>query len=197
MILANFADVHPNWNVVRQFDAIETRAVLEILIMATLLDGQLTPSERELLIDEYAHLPVGRTSIDPEIVERMFEVTSERLAEIRRDPEQFATYLDRICAGITTAPKGEAALRLLAMLCVADGVTEEEFEFCRAVGHRFGLSRDTIDEILRHAWETRQDYLVEHVPGVRRAMRLVTGAHFFEDRPANPSNFPFQQRETA
>jgi hypothetical protein len=196
MRLVNFADVHPNWDLVKRFDAVETRTVLEILVTATLLDGQVTPSEKELLADEYAQLPIGVTSIDTDTVTQMFETASARLDELRKDPDQFSPYLDRVCEGITTDANGEAALRLLAMLSVADGVTEEEFDFCRAVGYRFDLDSETVDEILRQAWEARQDYLVTHVPGVRRAVRPVTGAHWFEDRADRPHQFPFQQKET-
>lgn len=196
MRLVNFADVHPNWNLVRQFDANETRTVLSLLVTATLLDGQVTPSERDTLIDEYARLPLGETSIDSDTVSQMFETTASRLEAIRKEPELFGPHLDRICQGIDAEPKQQAALRLLAMLSVADGVTEEEFDFCRAVGLRFGLDTERVDEVLRAAWEARQDYLVEHVPGVNRAIRPVTGAHFFEDRTQAPHQFPFHQTET-
>lgn len=196
MRLTQFADVHPDWDIVRSFDTIETKTVLELLVTTMLLDGRITRSERETLIDEFARLPVGSATVDSETVKHMIRTTRGRMEEIRRKPEKFGPYLDRMCSAITDRGKAIATMRLVAMMAMSDGARESEIDFCRAVGSRLRLTEDTVEDIIRATWESRQRYVSDRVPGIDRNVKPVRGARRFEEHNMSPHNLPFSQDET-
>lgn len=194
MRLRSFDDVHPDWEVVSALTPKETRATMELLITAMILDRRITSEERETLIDEFSRLPNHDYSTSRESVRETVRECEGRMRSM--DAEDFGEYLDRVCGEIEGDEKRLAVLRLVTMLAVSDGFSEDEFDLCRAIGFRFGFDEMTVEHILRSTWESREAALAEADPTIRRKVRPVTGAHYYEDRDDSYGHpKPFSQEE--
>lgn len=193
MRLISFSDVHPDWTVVQSLAPAEVRATLELLITAMLLDGRISVSERETLIDEFARLPVHESDIGGSDVKRMVYESEDRMRSM--DADDFGDYLDAVCERIESRDKRIAVLRLVTILAVSDGFSEDEFDLCRAIGHRFDLEMNMVEDILRTTWETRQA-AVAQLSGDTSRTPHVTGARYYEDRSDSYGHpKPFSQEE--
>lgn len=191
MRLMSFSDVHPDWTVVQSLSPSEVRATLELLITAMLLDGRISVNERETLIDEFARLPAHSGDIGGADVKRMVYESEDRMRAM--DADDFGDYLDGVCSRIQSPEKRVAILQLVTILAVSDGFSEDEFDLCRAIGHRFELEMNMVEDILRNTWETRQAAVAEQ-RGDHSPTPHVTGARYYEDRKDTYPK-PFTQEE--
>lgn len=191
MRLINFSDVHPDWAVIGSLEPKESRSLLELLVTTVLIDGRVTEDEREAFMDSLARLPLQKTDIDNDAVQAMFETASERLRSFSGNPDAFESYLDRTCTEIADQDKRLASFRMLAMMCVSDGLAENEFDLARAIGHRLEINADTVENILKSTWESRQAYIAETDPNVERDPKPVRSARHFEDHDMSPDQRPF------
>ena len=152
MILRQYADVHPNWYIIRTLDRDEVRALLDLTLTLMSVSARFTPEERsafvhELFDDRGSHL-------DPEGVQVMVWQAEDRLAQY--DNKQLGKRLGKAAAAIRDDVKRIACMRLLAIVAMAKGTSVRELNFCHAVGYGFRLDEDTIQNILRAAWESQQ-----------------------------------------
>lgn len=188
MRLKKFQNVHPDWEVVRSLEHDEMMATLDLLITAMLLDGRITDAERETLVDELARLPSATDALSgPQLRQMVLDCEAEMRG---MDSTDFGEHLDRTCSRIEGDAKRQAVLRLVAILAVADGFSEEEFDLCRAIGERFDMSDDRVEEILRATWEERQTQLGDP----ERATRPVSAPT--EPRRETTAEYPFTTRWT-
>ena len=155
--LSIFEDVHPNWEVVASLDADSAEAALDLMLLATYINDELTADEVEVLTEEWAELPfVGAPENANELADRLLD-THSAVRRISDNPELFDEFMDDAVGRIDSDDAQMAIFRLVAIVATADGLDEREADLCMALGRRVGLERDTVDEILRSIWASRLD----------------------------------------
>jgi hypothetical protein len=155
--LTVFEDVHPNWEVVASLTSDAAEAALDLMLMATYINNELTADEVEVLTEEWAELPfVGAPEDADELVDRLLD-THSSIRRVSENPDLFDEFIDDAVGRIESEDAQMAVFRLVAIVAAADGLDEREADLCMAFGRRIGLERDTVDDILRSIWASRHE----------------------------------------
>lgn len=192
MALQQYTDVHPNWEIVESLDTPQSEAILDLLTTATLIDGDLTEAELETLAEELVELPfVGvqkSTLLEDELAR-----SQSRVESFEEAPERFDDFIEQTCSRIDSEDAQLAALRLLAIDITIDEPTERQQDLYYAAGLAWELDVDTIQDILRSAWDSHER-VRDEASGRDHDPPTVEGAHRARDRSSQPYPNPFQQR---
>jgi hypothetical protein len=155
--LAMFEDVHPNWDVVASLDSESAEAALDLMLLATYINQELTADEVEVLTEEWAELPfVGAPEDANELADRLLD-THSSIRRVSENPDLFNEFMDDAVDRIGSEDAQMAIFRLVAIVATADGLDEREADLCMALGRRIGLERDTVNDILRSIWASRHE----------------------------------------
>ena len=193
MNLDDFRDVHPKWEIIEQLDREETAAVIDLLLTAVSIDETVTQDEIDVLAEEWQHL----SFIDPEFTsaalhDRMRE-THARIARMNESPDAYEQFLDDMAATIDDEDARFAVFRLVAIVSSADGFDERELDLCDALGIAFDFQPDTIDDILRAVWESREKAVDTHA-GEDHHIPPILGKNRARNRSMKPYPNPFGNR---
>jgi hypothetical protein len=130
----------------------ESKAFLDLLVLAILADEEITDEELEQLDEELLRLPF---LWDAEMQERVVEhsaKTREYVESILGDEAQLNIFIKGLAAGISSGEHRTIALRMFTAVILADGITDMERERIFDVGSAFGFEsdnvRDVIDDVL-------------------------------------------------
>ncbi len=192
MTLVDYADVHPNWEIVESLDNTRSEAILELLATAALIDGDLTEAELETLAEQLLELPfagVDQTTLLEEEIDR----SQARVRSFEDEAGRFREFLEETCAKITAEDVQLAALRLLAIDITVEAPTERQQEMYYATGRCWEVDYDTLEEILRSAWDSHER-LREAAAGRDRDLPPIKGANWARERSLQPYPNPFQTR---
>jgi hypothetical protein len=155
--LSIFEDVHPNWDVVASLDSESAEAALDLMLVATYINQELTADEVEVLTEQWAELPfVGAPEDANELADRLLD-THSSIRRVSENPDLFDEFMDDAVERIGSEDAQMAIFRLVAIVASADGLDEREADLCMALGRRIGLERDTVDEIVRSVWASRHE----------------------------------------
>ncbi len=150
-ILEVFSEEH-QLDSLRELSADECEAIFQLLMLAVLIDGDVTREEVSVLIEEFDHLPFfAAASTDRARREFGFRIRGELLERIGN--HEVPEMLDEIASVITDPDHREAALRMVALTATAEHVEDEEYAFGFEVAEAFGIDSNETLEIFRKAWE--------------------------------------------
>jgi hypothetical protein len=192
MALPEYADVHPNWEIVESLDTVQSEAILDLLATATLVDGDLTDAEFETLAEELVELPfVGadKTTLLADEIDR----TQSRVESFEKQPERFDEFIEQTCSKVDSEDIQLAALRLLAIDITVDEPTERQQELYYAAGRAWELDFDTLEDLLRSAWDSHER-LRDEASGRDHDLPPVKGSNWARERSLQPYPNPFEQR---
>lgn len=128
---------------------IETSKVfVDLLIMTVFADGEITEEELEGLSEQWAQLPFAGDEELEDLVGEHGYATRARLEEGADDPEVFRTLLTETAARLEDEETQEAALRMVAIVSLSDGIDADEVQFCYDLGKAFGFDEDRIAAIV-------------------------------------------------
>lgn len=192
MALHAYADVHPNWEIVESLDTPQSEAILDLLATATLIDGDLTDAEVETLAEELVELPfVGADKTA--LLEDELDRSQSRVESFEKHPERFDEFIEQTCSKIDSEEVQLAALRLLAIDITVDEPTERQQELYYATGRAWGIDFDTLEELLRSAWDSH-DRVRDKARGRDHDLPPIRGANWARERSLKPYPNPFEQR---
>ena len=192
--LDHFKDVHPNWHVIENLETEQARATFDLLLMAAFINDELTPEESGVLDEEWKRLPfIDLPESNEQFTQKILD-KHDHLNQIARNPKMFDGFMDDIEAAIDDEDVQFAVFRLLAITMASDGFDEAELDFCYAIGARFGLERDTIDDTIRSIWETHEE-AVDLEAGREHHIPPVVGSGQAKSRRSlKPLPNPFSSR---
>jgi uncharacterized tellurite resistance protein B-like protein len=143
-LVENFQD-NPT---LQNLTADETEAFVDLLIYTVLADGTITEEELDSLADQWGQLPfAGDDSLETLVGEYGYN-TREYLEEHVDDQEALDAFLAKTAARIKPDDVREAALRMIALVSLADGVDQEEVSLCYQLGALFGWSEDQVSDVV-------------------------------------------------
>lgn len=193
MDLKYFEDVHPNWELIENLEAAQARATLDLLLMAVYVNDKVTEDEVDVLTEEWKKLPfVGPPDSAEELTDRLHD-THSSLNRIAQNPDLFDSFLDQTVEMIDDEDVQMAVYRLVVIAASADGFDDAELDLCEAVGHKFGLERDTIDDLVRSVWESREKG-ADAEAGHEHKTPHILGSTASRDRSTRTSPNPFSQK---
>lgn len=126
----------------------QSKAFVDLLILTVLIDNQITETELEGLSAQWSMLPfAGDEALEREVGEHGAQ-TRAFIQENFEDDEAMGGLLDRIAAALTDDDVREAALQMVAVVSLADGVEHDEAALCYTVGARFGFDEGRIGDMV-------------------------------------------------
>jgi hypothetical protein len=126
----------------------ESKAFLDLLVLAILADEEITDDELEQLDDELMRLPF---LWDADVRERVVEhsaKTREYIESISDDASQLDIFIRGLADGIPSEQHRIVAMRMFTAVILADGMTDTERERIFDVGSAFGFDSDTISDVI-------------------------------------------------
>lgn len=193
MKLEHFEDVHPNWGIIENLSSEEANAALDLMLMAVYINDELTRDEVEVLTEEWLHLPfVGPPETADQLADRLLD-THSSLTRIANNPKLFEDFLDDVVDKVRDEDHQMAIYRMMVITASVDGFDEPELALCTAVGRRFGLEDDTIDDMVRSVWESRERG-VDTEAGREHHIPPLAGARGSSRRGNRPHPNPFSTR---
>ena len=134
-------------------DEAQNEAFMDLLVFTILADAEITDQELEQLDDELTRLPF---LWDKEVRERVVDHsanTREHLEQIIGDPEAVTSFVEETTAKLTERDHQVVALRMMAAIALADGITEAERDKIYEVGHAFHVSDQAIEDVIEEVAE--------------------------------------------
>ena len=169
MKLQHFRNELPDEESLEQMGPEVTDAIVELLEMAAYADDRLTRQELDTLRRELELMPRAR-SLEQEPMSQE-EAFFERGESLRADVgDALIERVQRQASRIERDVDQQAALRLVAILCVGDGLDVEEIEFYHHLVDAFDYDFKAAEKILRAARAARQEAPAQgRVPAQRAA----------------------------
>lgn len=195
MDLSHYRDVHPDWNLVEGLDQPQAEAALDLLVTATVLDGDLTDEELATLAEELSELPFVTSPDESRTLAEALETTRARIDSFEDHPNRFGEFVEEVGRQIQSRDVQLAVLRLLAIDITIDRPTEAQQEFYYAVGHEWDVDDDTLEDVLRTAWTSHEESR-DLESGADHDVPPVRGANWARNRSLKPMPNPFTQHET-
>ena len=149
-----FADVQPDSQTLNTFEIEESKALRDLLVGAVFVHDRLTQTEVEMLNNYWRELPLG-SDAGPLVSEDAFARRS-RMQERFHDEDELQEFIDARTERIDGEEKQLATLRLVSQLAQADKIDVRDVDYAYRVGYSFGMEHDTVDDVVRAVWESRQ-----------------------------------------
>jgi hypothetical protein len=135
----------------------ESKAFLDLLILAVLIDGEITEEELEGLDTELAKLPFAHDdAMQKEVGDHGVE-SRARIEEILHDDEAIASFLEELAEDLTREDHREIAIGMTAAVAFSDGIVREEAALCHQLGDAFGFDSDEVDQIIDEVIEVMEE----------------------------------------
>jgi hypothetical protein len=126
----------------------ETEAFVDLLIYTVLADGTITEEELDSLADQWAQLPFAGDDAMETLMGEYGYASREYLEEHEGDQEALDSFLQKVAERITRDDVRTAALQMVALVSLADGVGASEADLCYQLGALFGWDEDRISKIV-------------------------------------------------
>lgn len=123
----------------------ECIALTDLLILAVMIDGEITSEELQAVTDQSEKLPFERPEDYEELMaEHAFKVKAE-IEALLGDEKALQSFIEARTARIKGEEKREESLKMIAVVAYSDGVDAAEEDLCHKVGAAFGFSEDQIE----------------------------------------------------
>lgn len=126
----------------------ESKAFLDLLVLAILADHDITDEELAQLDEELLRLPFLWDADTRERVVDHSARTREYLESILGEENKIEIFIRGLTDRITNPDHRTVALRMFAAVVLADGMTDVERERIFDVGRAFDVDSDTIQSLI-------------------------------------------------
>lgn len=134
--------------VLQDLSAAESRAFVDLLILAVLADEQITEEELVGLAEQWGQLPFAGDAQLEEVMGDHGYKTREFLEQNMSDDAAIDAFLRERVRPLERLEVRRAALRMVAIVSLADGFDEAEARLCRKLGDALNLSGAVVQEVL-------------------------------------------------
>lgn len=126
----------------------ESKAFLDLLVLAILADDEITEQELTQLDDELMRLPfLWDADVRDRVVEHSAR-TREYIESISGDEGQIDIFIRGLAEGISAGEHRIVALRMFTAVILSDGMTDMERERVFDVGSALGLESDVVRDVI-------------------------------------------------
>lgn len=132
----------------KSLDEEESKAFLDLLVLAILADNEITDEELTQLDEELLRLPFLWDADTRERVVDHSAQTREYLESILGQENKIEIFVKGVTDRITNPDHRVVALRMFAAVVLSDGITDVERERVFDVGSAFGITGDTVDDLI-------------------------------------------------
>jgi len=132
----------------KRLDEEESKAFLDLLVLAILADNEITDEELTQLDEELLRLPFLWDADTRERVVDHSAQTREYLESILGQENKIEIFVKGVTDRITNPDHRVVALRMFAAVVLSDGITDVERERVFDVGSAFGITGDTVDDLI-------------------------------------------------
>jgi hypothetical protein len=190
MQLDDFEDVHPDWDSIATLTTDESRAARQLLLASLLIEPTLSAPAARIIAEVTSRFPGGAVLSESDVI--------QQAGRLRRSAawETWQEFLDDVASRVPDLDARIALVRLLSIVLAVDGATEREQEFCYAVGDAFDVNYETVENLLRSAWETHEHLVTEERTGKKHHTPPLRGAGWARGRGAQGWGFPLVPTET-
>jgi hypothetical protein len=154
MTMHHLVDHFQDASTLQNLTVSETEAFVDLLIFTVLADGTITEEELDGLADQWAQLPFAGDDAMETLMGEYGSSSREHLEEHEDDPEALDAFLQNVADRLQRDEVRRAALHMVALVSLADGVGAAEADLCYQLGALFGWTEDRIshivDNILSH-----------------------------------------------
>lgn len=160
MDLSILVDKFQDEEVLGKLSTNESKAFVDLLILTVLIDQTVTEEELEGLAEQWAQLPfAGDDELEDIMGEHGYKTRAylEEHVDLEDDDELHSFLRERLGSINRTVTK-EAAIRMVALVSLADGVSESEADLCYKVGHVLDISDDRVRELVEEILEFKLEY---------------------------------------
>lgn len=126
----------------------QSTVFVDLLILAVLIDGEITETELEGLHTQWNQLPFAEDDALQDKLGAHGNATRERLETQLDDAAAMNTFIQETAARLEDESVKEAALRMVAVVSRTDGVASEEMELCDKLGKALGFDDARISSIV-------------------------------------------------
>ena len=148
MDISKIVDQFRDSETLSNLSADETQVFVDLLILTILIDGEVTDTELEGLANQWSQLPfAGDTHLEELVGEHGFE-TRQWLEQNIQDREAIAGFVTERATRLERDEVKTAALRMVAIVSMTDGVDEEETNLANAFGEALGFDAGRIAAIV-------------------------------------------------
>lgn len=148
MNVQSLVDRFQDREILSNLDVEETKAIVDLLILTVLIDGEITEEELDWLADQWSQLPfAGDEHLEILVGEHGSETRAYLQAHFE-DAEKIDAFTHKIAKSLVRQEVREASIRMIAVVSVADGLDLAESKLAYTLGDLFGYSNERIDELL-------------------------------------------------
>lgn len=148
MSVNQFVDQFKDEDILSNLTQSETRAFVDLLILTVMIDNVITEEELEGLASQWAQLPFADdANLEDSMGEHGF-ATREYLEEYGNTAEAIQSFLNECTEPLKTRDVKLAALRMVAIVSLSDGVDESEQQLTRQLGEALDLPSEDIDSTI-------------------------------------------------
>ncbi len=148
MDLSKLIDQYADKNTLGDLDAGETQVFVDLLILTILIDGEITEDELEGLATQWSQLPfAGDAHLEDLVGEQGFE-TRQWLEDNIHDKGAIADFITERAAKLERDEVKLAALRMIAVVALSDGVDGAEENLAHQFGRELGYTEEEVSDII-------------------------------------------------
>ncbi len=154
MDLSKLIDQYHDKDTLADLDASETQVFVDLLILTILIDGEITEDELEGLATQWSQLPfAGDSHLEDLVGEQGFE-TREWLEKNIDDKSAIHDFIVAKAEKLERDEVKLAALRMVAVVALADGVDAAEENLAHAFGRALGYTDEEVSSIVEDVLST-------------------------------------------
>ena len=157
MTLHKFVDQYKDENILSNLTQGETRAFVDLLILTVMADNVITEEELEGLAEQWGQLPFADDSNLEDMMGEHGYTTREYLEACGNDDEAISKFLVESTEPLKTHDVKMAALRMVAIVSLSDGVDETEQKLVRQLGSALDLEESEIEKTITDILEDQKD----------------------------------------
>ena len=132
-----------------ELDTEQSKAFLDLLILAVFSDGRISEEEIVGLDAELARLPFANDELLQQEVGDHGVATKERLIATANDDEAIGRFLDDVAQRIGDDTElRKKALAMAYAIAIADGLQRDEARVCLQLGRAFGFEQQEIAGVM-------------------------------------------------
>lgn len=141
-------DHYDNQSPLKSLSLEESKALFDLLLLAVMIDGEVTDEELESVSQESEKFPFADAAHFEELVGAHAHQTRDELESILDDEAAVDKFIEDRAAVITDDEKRRKSLEMIAVVAYSDGVDQSEEDLCHQIGAHFGFSKDEIESKL-------------------------------------------------
>lgn len=125
----------------------QSKVFVELLILAVIIDGEITDTELDALADQWSQMPFAGDDVMEDLIGEHGYAVRQQLQGIIDDEEALRSFIVDVTSRVDEENR-EAALRMVAVVSQTDGIAEEEVQLCHTIGRLFGFDEDQTMELI-------------------------------------------------